>query len=72
MKQLLLEKLQSGHRKIELERVHRTGDLSPSQLGAGLVERLEAKLEVFSKAKYLNGTNMFINEDFPKAVQQEC
>jgi len=77
VKKLLSEKLQIDHRRIELERAHRTGKPSsslPSTRPRPIVAkflRYKDKLEVLGKAKALKGTNIFINEDFPEAVRQK-
>ncbi len=75
VKKLLSEKLQIDPREIELERAHRSGKPSPSSTRPRPVIvkflRYKDKLEVISKAKALKGMNIFINEDFPEAVQQK-
>ena len=73
MKKLLTETLQIDHHKIELEQAHRTGKLFPSSTRPIVIKflRCKDKLEVFSKARALKGTDIFINEDFPEALQQK-
>lgn len=75
VKKLLSEKLQIDHRKIELERAHKTGKPSPSSTRPRPIVvkflRYKDKMEVLSKAKALKGTDIFINEDFSEAVRQK-
>lgn len=75
MEKLLSKKLQIDPHKIELERAHRTGKPSSSSTRPRPIMvkclRYKDKLEVISKAEALKGTDIFINEDFPEAVQQK-
>lgn len=74
VRMLFTEKLQLDHIKIELERVHRAGKSDNLDKPRPIVVRflrLKDKFAVLDRAKRLKGTGIFINEDFPEAVQQK-
>ena len=63
---MLSDKLHIDHRKIELERAHRTGRPSSSSTRPRPIVvkflRYKDKLEVLTKVKALNDTDIFIDE----------
>ena len=64
------------HRKIEVERTHRTGKptTSPGDRPRPIVAkflRFKDKVAVLERAKNLRGTYIFLNEDYPEAVRQK-
>lgn len=76
VRQLLSEKLQLDHLKIELDMVHRAGKSVPGKPERPrpiLVRflRFKDKLAVLDRAKKLKGSGIYINEDFPEAVRQK-
>lgn len=74
VRKLFNENLQLDHLKLELEWAHRAGKPMLLKKPRPVVVRflrMKDKLLVLDKAKNLKGSGIFINKDFPEAVQQK-
>jgi hypothetical protein len=76
VRETISEKLKVDHRKIEVERAHRTrkpttdsGD-RPRQIVVKFL-RYKDKVVAVERAKNLRGIYIFLNEDYPEAVRQK-
>ncbi|KAI8507447.1 hypothetical protein Bbelb_148270 [Branchiostoma belcheri] len=74
VRSLLKEKLQLDPKKIEIERAHRNGRFQPDARPRSIVAKLlrfKDKEAILQRARYLKGSNIFINEDFSEAIRQK-
>ena len=74
IRKIMSEKLKLDPKHIEMEHVHRSGK-PPGQGGKpGPIVvtflRYKDRLAVLENAKYLRGSNIYINEDFSETVRQ--
>lgn len=74
VKQIIQEKLQLDQNKITLEKAHRIGRMrngNSSRPRPVVVKFLKYKDKeaVLERAKYLKGSNIYLNEDFPENVR---
>ncbi|KAK7922388.1 hypothetical protein WMY93_009290 [Mugilogobius chulae] len=75
IRKILSEKLKLDHKHIELERAHRSGkpparDDKPRPIVVRFL-RFKDRNTVLEKAKYLKGSNIFINEDYSEVIRQK-
>jgi hypothetical protein len=72
IREIISEKLKMDHRKIEVERVHKTGKQT-TRARPIVVKflRFKNKVAVLEKAKNLKGTYIFLNKDYPEDVCQK-
>ena len=68
--------LKMDHRKIEVERAHRTGTpttgpgVRPRPIVVKFL-RFKDKVVVLERTKNLRGTYIFLNKDYPEAMHQK-
>ena len=76
VKEIISEKLKMDHRKIEVERAHRTGNPTtvPGDRPRTIVVKVlkfKDNVDVLERAKNLRGMYIFLNEDYLEAVSQK-
>ena len=76
VKEMINEKLEMDHRKIEVECAHRTGKptTGPGDRPRTILVmflRFKDKVSVLERAKNTRGTYIFLNENYPEAVRQK-
>lgn len=74
VREILKDKLKLDPLKIEIEHAHRNGKFQEDGRPRPIVTKLlryKDKEVIMQRAKYLKGSNIFINEDFSEAVRQK-